>query len=132
HERVSYGELERRANQLAQQLRAQGVGPEVFVGLLLERGVELVVALLATLKAGGAYLPLEPNYPRERLRYMLQNAGAGLLLTQRSLQPLAAEIVAAGGTQLLCLEEARERISQQPEQAPQTAVQPQNMAYVIY
>jgi amino acid adenylation domain-containing protein len=131
-ERISYGELERRANQLAHHLRAQGVGPEVFVGLLLERGVELVVALLATLKAGGAYLALETTYPRARLRYMLQNTGAGLLLTEASLKRVAADIVRPECTRVLCLEEERETISRQPERVPGAPVLGQNMAYVIY
>src|SRR5262249_2277827 len=77
-----YGELEVRANQLAHQLRARGVGAESVVGVCLERSLELVVALLAILKAGGAYLPLDPGYPRERLNFMLAAAAAALLLTR--------------------------------------------------
>ena len=81
---VSYEELNRRANQLAHYLRQQGVGPEVLVGILLERSVEMVVAVLGVLKAGGAYVPLDPVYPPERLRFMLEDAGVSVLLTQRS------------------------------------------------
>src|SRR5262249_32265687 len=79
---LSYGELERRANQLAHHLQARGVGPEVVVGLCVERSLEMLVGLLGILKAGGAYLPLDPGYPRERLVYMLSDARAAVLVTQ--------------------------------------------------
>src|SRR5262249_56838817 len=85
-EQLSYGELEGRANQLAHQLRALGVGAESVVGVCLERSLELVVALIAILKAGGAYLPLDPGYPRERLNFMLADAGAAVLLTPSGLR----------------------------------------------
>jgi non-ribosomal peptide synthetase component F len=73
---LSYQELNRRANQMARHLQALGVGPDVCVGLCLERSVEMVVGMLAILKAGGAYLPLDPEYPLERLLFMLENAQA--------------------------------------------------------
>ncbi|WP_207238199.1 MULTISPECIES: AMP-binding protein, partial [unclassified Pseudomonas] len=79
---LSYAELNRRANRLAHRLLEAGVGPDVLVGLALERSVEMVVGLLAVLKAGGAYVPLDPEYPRERLAYMLEDSGVKLLLTQ--------------------------------------------------
>src|SRR5262249_39253113 len=79
-EQLSYGELEVRANQLAHHLRALGVGAERVVGVCLERSLELVVALIAILKAGGGYLPLDPGYPRERLSFMLADAGAAVLI----------------------------------------------------
>src|SRR4029450_12535603 len=85
HERLSYGELEARSNQLAHHLRAQGVGAETVVGLCVERSLELLVGLLGILKAGGAYLPLDPSYPTERLAFMLQDAGAPLLVTTTAL-----------------------------------------------
>src|SRR5262249_34334031 len=72
---LTYGELNARANQLAHHLRALGVGPEVVVGLCVERSLELLIGLLGILKAGGAYLPLDPSYPRERLAFMLADAG---------------------------------------------------------
>lgn len=78
---VTYGELEKRSNQLALRLRREGVGPEVIVALCLERSPEMVVGLLAILKAGGAYLPLDPDYPQERLSFMLKDAASRLLLT---------------------------------------------------
>src|SRR5262245_47814723 len=79
---LSYGELNRRANQLARHLRQLGVGPEVLVGICVERGSEMVVGLLGILKAGGAYLPLDPGYPVERLRYMLRDGEPRVLLTE--------------------------------------------------
>ncbi|HEV2436224.1 MAG TPA: condensation domain-containing protein, partial [Verrucomicrobiae bacterium] len=83
---VTYRELGRRADRLAQQLRALGVGPEVKVGLCLERSPEMVVGILAILKAGGAYVPLDPSHPRERLAFVLRDAQVPVLLTQRSLR----------------------------------------------
>src|SRR5262249_32225070 len=79
---VTYGVLERRANQLAHYLGGMGVGPEVLVGLCVERSVAMVVGLLGILKAGGAYVPLDPAYPVERLRFMLADAQVPVLLTQ--------------------------------------------------
>ena len=79
-------ELDARANQLAHHLRALGVGPEVVVGLCVERSPEMLVGLLGILKAGGAYLPLDPDYPPERLAFMLEDAGAPVLVTQSALR----------------------------------------------
>ncbi|MCO5754318.1 AMP-binding protein, partial [Citrobacter freundii] len=72
---LSYAELDARSNRLARVLRGHGVGPEVRVGLALERSLEMVVGLLAILKAGGAYVPLDPEYPLERLQYMIEDSG---------------------------------------------------------
>ena len=82
---LRYAELDRRANQLAHHLRKLGVGPEVIVGLCVERSLEMVVGLLGILKAGGAYLPLDPGYPAERLAYMLADARAAVVVTQAAL-----------------------------------------------
>ena len=82
---MTYAELNRRANQLAHQLRALGVGPEVLVGLCVERSMELVIGILGILKAGGAYVPLDPSYPRERLQFMIEDAKPAVLLTQPGL-----------------------------------------------
>ncbi|MGB3125561.1 MAG: condensation domain-containing protein, partial [Pseudomonas sp.] len=84
--RLSYAELNARANQLAHQLIAHGVGPDVLVGIAVERSIEMVVGLLAILKAGGAYVPFDPEYPQERLQYMIEDSGIGLLLTQQALR----------------------------------------------
>jgi len=74
---LSYGELDKRANQLAHRLIALGVGPEVPVGVLMDRSLDLVVALLGVLKAGGAYVPMDPSYPPERLALMMEDSEVG-------------------------------------------------------
>ncbi|HEU4558322.1 MAG TPA: amino acid adenylation domain-containing protein, partial [Longimicrobium sp.] len=127
-ESLTYAELNARANRLAHNLRRRGVGPEVRVGICLERSVEMVVAILAVLKAGGAYVPLDPGYPAERLAFMFADSGAGLLLTRpplpEGLPPQAAEVV--------CLDADRERIEAESARAPAAGVLPENLAYVIY
>lgn len=113
-ETLSYAELNQRANQLAHYLRGRSVGPETVVGLCLERSLELVISILATLKAGGAYMPLDPGYPQERLRYMIANAGCQVVLTQALLDEEAAAI--AG----------------QSTENPISDLDESNSAYVIY
>ena len=83
---LTYRELNARANQVAHHLRALGVGPDVLVGLCLERSIELVVGMLGILKAGGAYVPLDPSYPALRLAFMLDDTQAPVLLTQAKLR----------------------------------------------
>ncbi len=90
-EQLTYGELNRRADQLAHYLRSLGVGPESRVGVMMERSIEMVVALFGTLKAGGAYVPLDPEYPQERLAYMLEDAQIKVLLTQQHLRERVTE-----------------------------------------
>ncbi len=97
---VSYGELNGRANRLARVLAARGVGPESVVAVLLERGADLVVALLAVVKAGGAYLPVDPGYPAERIAFMLADAGPACVITAGGLAgglPAGAWRAGAGG-----------------------------------
>ncbi len=125
-EQLSYRELNERANQLAHYLRELGVGPETLVGLCCERSIELVVALLGVLKAGGAYLPLDPQYPHERLAFMAQDAGISLLLTQTE-QSWAGE-----QTRVIALEQQWESISQRSAANPAVTVTADNLAYVIY
>src|SRR5262252_3836492 len=84
-QKLSYKELNARANQLAHALRGLGVGPNVPVGICLPRSIEAVVALLAVLKAGGAYVPMDPGYPQERLAFMLKDSGVPVLLTGQRL-----------------------------------------------
>ncbi|MGH9322642.1 MAG: amino acid adenylation domain-containing protein, partial [Vicinamibacteria bacterium] len=90
-EEVSYRELNERANRLAHALRARGVGAESVVGLLMERSVTMVVSMVAVAKSGGAYLPLDPSYPEERLRYMVEDAGASLVLTSEEELEVAGD-----------------------------------------
>ncbi|MET0396200.1 MAG: amino acid adenylation domain-containing protein [Longimicrobiaceae bacterium] len=124
---LTYAALDRRANQLAHYLRLRGVGPDVKVGLCLERSPELVSALLGVLKAGGAYVPLDPQYPRDRLAFMAREIAAPVLLTQAPLREcLPADIEA------VCLDTDAGRIARQPEHAPAVDVTPEHLAYVIY
>jgi non-ribosomal peptide synthetase component F len=110
-EELSYGELNERANQLAWRLRELGVGPEARVGLLAERSLEMVVGLLGVLKAGAAYVPLDPDYPSERLSYMLESARVKVLLTQEHLReqrpPYRGPVLELDG------DEERRRIAEQ-------------------
>src|SRR6266540_824332 len=128
HERLSYGELEARSNQLAQHLRAQGVGAETVVGLCVERSPALLVGLLGILKAGGAYLPLDPSYPTARLAFMLHDACAPLLITTSAL----GARLPGHGARVIELDAEAEAIAAQPTRAPPTRLEPHNLAYVIY
>src|SRR5438309_7599847 len=127
-EALSYAQLEARANQLAQHLRALGVGAETVVGLCLERSLEIVVALIGILKAGGAYLPLDPSYPAERLSFMLADAGAAVLITHSALR----DRLGVQAARVLELDREADAIAAQPSLAPAGSVRPQNLAYVIY
>ena len=127
-QRLSYAQLNARANQLAHWLRGQGVGPDVLVGVAAERSVELVVALLGIVKAGGAYVPMDPDYPQERLQHMLADSGVSLLLTQQSLLERLPQTCA----RLLCLDSQWSEIATASEQNPAIAGSPQNLAYLIY
>ncbi len=127
-EQLTYGELNSRANRLAHYLRRIGVGPEVLVGLLMERSLEMVTSLLGILKAGGAYLPLDPAYPRERLSLILRDSGARIVLTQGSLQDKFSERPVT----LVCLDADGKAIAKETSANPSSIVEPQNLAYVIY
>src|SRR6185369_16072924 len=94
NDRFTYGELAARVDSLAHRLRQLGVGPEVRIGVLLERSSDLVVALLAVLTAGGAYVPLDPAYPRERLAWIIEDAAVALVVTEEGLVEVAAEVTA--------------------------------------
>ncbi|HZF08613.1 MAG TPA: amino acid adenylation domain-containing protein [Thermoanaerobaculia bacterium] len=127
---LTYRDLDLRANQLAHRLRRMGVGPEVLVGVAVERSLELVVGLLGVLKAGGAYLPLDPSYPADRLAYMVEDARVPVLLTQERLRAG----LPAGGAEVLCLDSGWAEIAagNPPGLAPEVAVAPENLAYAIY
>ncbi|HEY0738042.1 MAG TPA: amino acid adenylation domain-containing protein, partial [Herpetosiphonaceae bacterium] len=127
-ERLAYGELDRQANQLAHHLQKLGVGPDVRVGVCLDRSIDVVVSLLAVLKAGGCYVPLDPTYPSERLAFMLDDARAGVLLTSESL---VAALPMFGNT-IVCLDRDQAQIASQPLTSPAADVQPANLAYMIY
>ena len=130
--RLSYGELDRRANQVAHHLRGLGVGPETVVGLCLERSLELIVGLLGILKAGGAYLPLDPQHPVERLGFMLGDAGARVLVTQQALLDRLSLANAGACAAVVRLDADAPRIAAQPARAPALALDPHHPAYVIY
>jgi amino acid adenylation domain-containing protein len=125
---LSYGELNRRANQLAGHLRRLGVGAETRVALLLERSVEMVVGLVGTLKAGGAYVPLDPQYPQERLSFMLADSGAEVLLTQGGLRSLVPECAA----RVVEVDGEWERDSEWSGEKLRRVAEGGNLAYVIY
>ncbi|HVR95239.1 MAG TPA: amino acid adenylation domain-containing protein, partial [Thermoanaerobaculia bacterium] len=125
---LSYRELNGRANQLARRLRRLGVGPEVRVGICMERSLEVVVGLLGVLKAGGAYLPLDPTYPRERLEFMIEDGRAAVLIAQPHLLDLLPE----HQLPVVRLEPGWEEISSQSRENPRHEVGGENLAYVMY
>ncbi|HEU0301079.1 MAG TPA: amino acid adenylation domain-containing protein, partial [Longimicrobium sp.] len=126
---LTYGELNRRANRLAHFLVERGVGPDVRVGLCVERSPEMVVGLLAVLKAGGAYVPLDPSYPADRLAFMLTDSEPAVLLTQASL----AERFAGAGPSVVALDAGASSWAHHPETDPEPdGLTPDHLAYVIY
>ncbi|HEX2210572.1 MAG TPA: amino acid adenylation domain-containing protein, partial [Longimicrobium sp.] len=127
-EPLTYAELDARANRLAHHLVRLGVEPEARVAVYLERGPELLVSLLAVLKAGGVYVPLDPSYPAERIALMLADSAATVLLA-RGAPP--AELLATGA-RVLRLDEAAEAMAGAPDHAPAVPVHPANAAYVFY
>ncbi len=126
---LTYRELNRRANQLAHALRRRGIGVNDLVGLCVERSLEMIVGLLGILKAGAAYLPLDPTYPPERLEYMVAHAGAATLLTQSRLLP---GIPTGWQGQILCLDTDWESIAQEDSHNPTFPVLNDSLMYVIY
>jgi len=125
---LTYRELNQRANCLAHHLRTLGVGPEVLVGICVERSLEMVVGLLGILKAGGAYVPLDPSYPSERLAFMLEDSSVSVLLTQASL----VEALPKHQARVLCLDTDALSFAMQTQSNPISGVMPKNLAYVIY
>jgi amino acid adenylation domain-containing protein/thioester reductase-like protein len=125
---LTYGELNRRANQLAHHLRALGVRPDSRVAICLERSLDLVIAVLAVLKAGGAYVPIDPEYPAERIAYMLADSESRVLLTQSTL----AARLPAGDAQWVLLDGEREAIAARSTENPPFETGEDNLAYLIY
>jgi amino acid adenylation domain-containing protein len=125
---LTYQELDRRANQLGNRLQKLGVGPEVRVGICLERNLDLIVSLMAVEKAGGAYVPLDPDYPAERVSYMLKDSQASVLVTQTALLDHLPPFEGA----LVDLEGQAAAIGRENVTAPKRKCLPENLAYVIY
>lgn len=125
---LTYAELNRKSNQLAHYLQKLGVGPEVRVGIYLERSLEMMVGMLGILKAGGAYLPLDPASPQERLSFISRDAQVSIVLSQQRLsrQWATQEI------QFICIDTDWQAIAQEPEESVKGLIQPANLAYVIY
>lgn len=126
NQQLTYSQLNTRANKIAHHLQALGVGPEVLVGICIEHSLDMVVGVLAILKAGGSFVPLDPAYPRERLAFMLEDAKVSVLLTQRGL----VESLPEHGAKLVYLDE--EWQFSQHQQNPVSEVTANNLAYVIY
>jgi amino acid adenylation domain-containing protein len=127
-EQLTYGELNRRANQLAHHLRALGVGPEMLVAVCVERSLEMIIGLLGILKAGGAFVSLDPAYPKERVAFMLKDAQVPVLLTQKRLVAALPEHDA----KVICLDSGWGTIARESGENPGTSTLPENLAYVIY
>ena len=127
-QRLTYRELNLRANRLAHYLRNGGAGPEVLVGICLERSPDMLIGILGILKAGAAYVPLDPAYPEDRLAVILEDSKAPLLLTQKSL--LATLPQHAG--QAVCMDTDWPAIAEEPAGNPQSGVKPGNLSYVLF
>jgi amino acid adenylation domain-containing protein len=127
---LTYGQLNDRANQLARHLQKLGVGPGALVTVCVERSLEMVVGLLGVLKAGAAYVPVDPGNPKERLAFMLQDSGSPVLLTQQRLRDTLP--VESSNYRFLCLDADWETIAQSPPQNPGNSAGLQDLVYVIY
>ncbi|WP_416235761.1 amino acid adenylation domain-containing protein [Nostoc sp. UHCC 0252] len=138
NQQLTYQQLNSRANQLAHYLKSLGVSADVLVGICVERSIEMVVGLLGILKAGGAYVPIDPNYPQERIRFMLEDCGAKVLLTHSQLKLGAGDWGLGTGNKetfpqsrsILCLD--CNNFANQPTENPSRQSQPDDLAYVIY
>ncbi|MDZ8221822.1 MULTISPECIES: amino acid adenylation domain-containing protein [unclassified Nostoc] len=128
NEKLSYQELNQKANQVAHYLRKLGVKPEVLVGVCVERSLDMVIALLGILKAGGAYVPLDPTYPKERLAFVIEDTQIPILLTQQHL----LESIPQHQAQTVCIDDNWQKIAQQSVDNPICETQPHNLAYIIY
>jgi amino acid adenylation domain-containing protein len=125
---LTYRELNERANQVAHFLRNLGVRPDVLVGICVDRSLDLVVGLLGILKAGGTYVPIDPQYPPERRAFMLQDSNSPIILTEQALAPDSD----MPNTKVVLLDKDWPTISREPTSNPRVPVQPEDLAYVIY
>jgi amino acid adenylation domain-containing protein len=125
---LTYGELNRRANQLAHYLRSLGVGPERLVGLCLERSLDTMIGVLGVLKSGGAYVPIDPTYPRDRLAFMIADSRVDVLLTHERL----LDLFSGHRATVACLDSDWEMIARHSVENPTSGVTADNIAYVIY
>src|SRR5205823_14764428 len=128
NERITYRELNARANQLAHFLQKQGVCPETLVGMCMDRSLEMVIGIVGILKAGGAYLPLDITYPPDRLAFMIGDAKPPIVLTQERLVDQLPEHAA----RVVCLDRDWETIALESTKNPESGAGPENLAYVIY
>jgi amino acid adenylation domain-containing protein len=128
---LTYSQLNARANQLAHQLRGLGVGPEVHIAICVERGLEMVVGLLATLKAGGAYVPMDPSYPQERLAYILEDSAPAAVLTLAHLKDMLP--AGANSLPIIALDAGAPLWAGMPDSNPdRAALRADHLAYIIY
>jgi len=127
-QQLTYAELNQRADQLAGYLRELGVKPGVVVGVFVERSLDMIVALLGVMKSGGAYLPMDPTYPVERISFVLADANVPVLLTQEKL----VQNLTTGGIRFVCLDTSWEEIKRESTGAPPTRVTSDDLAYVVY
>ncbi len=124
----TYLELSQRANQLAHYLKNEGVGPDVMVGIFVERSLDMIVSVLGVMKAGGAYVPLDPSYPRDRIAFMIEDSQVPIVLTQKALAPQIPESAA----RTVAVDSEWPRIAEFPSEPPSDGPAPRNLAYVIY
>jgi len=132
---LSYGELNQRAGQLAEYLRGLNVGPDVFVGIALERSLEMVIGILAVLKAGGAYLPLDPSFPENRLAYMVEDSRMPVMLTHRGIEeklPVLPPVVVRLDADAEKIAAAGRTGAAAATEVARPALRPENLAYLLY
>ncbi len=128
NKKLSYGELDKRANRLANYLVSLGVCPETIVGIYMERSIDMLTALVGIHKSGGAYLPMDPVFPKDRLEFMLDNAQVPIILTDNTIK----DTLPANKAKILCIDEEWEKISIQSPEKPENRATTDNLAYVIY
>ena len=127
-EQLSYRQMDELSNQLAHRLLRAGIGRDVIAGVFMERSVEMLVSIYAIHKAGGAYLPIDPDYPSERINFMLDDAQAPVVLTSEAMRPRLSE----RSCEILCVDSERSSLQSEPSSRPEVGVLPDDLAYVIY